>query len=357
MNCSVRRVCRSLVGTVFAGVILLIMSSSASAQNLYVSDYIGFRGIYEITPGGVQSNFVSGLNRPLGLAFNCSGNLFVTDGGTGSIYEFTNLNGTLSSNLTLFASGLNQPYGLAFDCSGNLFEADFSSGQILEFTNKNETMSSTPTVFASGLKGPIELAFDNAGNLYESDFSSGKINEFTNNAGTLATNLIVFASGLNSPGGLAFDAQGALYVANDSPLGSITKITPNGTPSTFATGLNQPLGLAFNIEGDLFVANQNANNVIEIAPDGTQSIFASQGSGNSPSGVAFAPMAKLQAATTNKMFHLTVSSASPYYSTIIETSTDLVNWVPIYTNMPPYTFTQPMTGAGPYRFYRTVLGQ
>ena len=356
MNCSFRRVCHSLACVVFAGVILLV-GSSVSAQNLYVSDYTGFRGIYEITPQGVQSNFVSGLNRPLALAFNCSGNLFVTDGGTGSIYEFTNQNGTLSSNPTLFASGLNQPYGLAFDCSGNLFEADFNSGQILEFTNQNGTMNPIPAVFASGLKGPIGLVFDSAGNLYESDFSSGKINEFTNNAGTLASNLTVFASGLNSPGGLAFDVQGALYVANDSPLGGIIKIASGGAQSTFATGLNQPLGLAFNIEGDLFVANQNANNIIEIEPDGTQSIFASQGAGNFPSGVTFSPMAKLQATATNKMFHLTVSSASPYYSTIIETSTNLVNWVPIYTNMPPYTFIQPMIGADPHRFYRTVLGQ
>ena len=30
---------------------------------------------------------------------------------------------------------------------------------------------------------------------------------------------------------------------------------------------------------------------------------------------------------------------SPYYSTIIQASTDLVNWVNIYTNTPPFTFT------------------
>ena len=38
-----------------------------SAGDLFEADYSGH--IYEFTPGGVQSTFASGLNDPIGLAF------------------------------------------------------------------------------------------------------------------------------------------------------------------------------------------------------------------------------------------------------------------------------------------------
>jgi subtilisin-like proprotein convertase family protein len=57
---------------------------------------------------------------------------------------------------------------------------------------------------------------------------------------------------------------------------------------------------------------------------------------------------------SNGTFRLTITS--PSYSTIIEASTNLVNWVPVYTNMPPFTFTNSNASSYPYRFYRAVLG-
>jgi hypothetical protein len=97
----------SFSGAVFAGVVLLI-TSSAQAQNLFVGDASG--NIYEYTPGGARSTFASGLNGPWGLAFNSAGDLFVVEGGySGNIYEFTP--GGVEST---FASGLSGPLGLAF---------------------------------------------------------------------------------------------------------------------------------------------------------------------------------------------------------------------------------------------------
>ena len=81
---------------------------------------------------------------PFGLAFNTSGDLFVSNYGPSTIYEFTP-NGTRST----FASGLSGPLGLAFDSSGNLFEADSGSGNIYEYTPNG-----TRSTFASGLNGP-----------------------------------------------------------------------------------------------------------------------------------------------------------------------------------------------------------
>ena len=95
---------------------------------------------------------------PVGLAFDSSGNLFVSietfsDPGTDSIVYFTP-NGVKST----FATGLTFPRGLAFDSSGNLFVAEANAipdGDILKFPPGG----GSPTVFASGFGRPEFLTF------------------------------------------------------------------------------------------------------------------------------------------------------------------------------------------------------
>lgn len=61
--------------------------------------------------------------------FAAAGDLFVSDLATNSILVY-HPDGTKFT----FASGLNRPFGLGFDGSGNLYEADFGSGRIYKFT-------------------------------------------------------------------------------------------------------------------------------------------------------------------------------------------------------------------------------
>ncbi|HKW30396.1 MAG TPA: HYR domain-containing protein, partial [Verrucomicrobiae bacterium] len=187
-----------------------------------------------------------GLNRPVGLAFNSAGNLFVANSGAGQVVEFTP--GGAGS---IFASGLNQPLGLAFDSGDNLFVADSGSGNIYKFTS-----GGAQSTFASGLNTPFGLAMDSAGNLYEADDASGNINKFTP-AGVQST----FASGLNLPVGLAFNSAGDLF-EGDFGSSNIYEFTPAGAKSTFASGLSQPTFLAFqpgtlviNCPGDIITNN------------------------------------------------------------------------------------------------------
>jgi hypothetical protein len=49
-----------------------------------------------------------------------------------------------------------------------------------------------------------------------------------------------------------------------------------------------------------------------------------------------------------------VTVASPAYSTIIQASTNMVNWVCVYTNMAPFTYTDCMSQV-PRRFYRAAI--
>jgi hypothetical protein len=54
-------------------------------------------------------------------------------------------------------------------------------------------------------------------------------------------------------------------------------------------------------------------------------------------------------------FHLTISSPTTS-SVIIQASTNLVNWVNIYTSTPPFTFTDSTSTNYHDRFYRALLG-
>jgi sugar lactone lactonase YvrE len=146
---------------------------------------------------GNQAVFASGFFRPNWLAFDGSGNLFVT-----TILTVSNrvAGGTIEKidsggSASLFAStGQNNGYwGLACDSHGNLYAATYTDGTILKFDS-----SGTQSVFASGLNYPAGLAFDSNDNLYATIAADGTIEKFDSaGAGTIV------ASGLNFPLGIA----------------------------------------------------------------------------------------------------------------------------------------------------------
>jgi len=64
----------------------------------------------------------------------------------------------------------------------------------------------------------------------------------------------------------------------------------------------------------------------------------------------------LTAATVNAgngSFSMSVTGSSGV-TTVIQASTNLVTWVPVYTNMGSFTFTNTDTGTYPHRFYRAI---
>ena len=116
--------------------------------------------ILKFTPEAKKSTFASGL-APERLAFDRSGNLFVTDTpskvtraevkGSDSILKFTP-----DGKRSTLVSGLGHPGGLTFDDKGNLFVSifvkEYSSYSILKFTPEGLKSS-----FATGLNGPVDM--------------------------------------------------------------------------------------------------------------------------------------------------------------------------------------------------------
>ena len=272
-NHAIRKVMTSGVVTTFAG--KLAVSGSANGT-------------------GTNATF----NTPCGLAFDASGNLYISDTGNNVIRKITpagvvtTLAGVAGSNGFLDgASGsawFNSPLGIAAWTNGNIFLADSGNHCIRKISGGNvTTFAGSPQVWGSAdgsgtnaqFNSPCGLKFDAHGNLFVSDANNNTIRKITTNGvvttfagaagqdgasdGDLAT------ARFRSPAELAFDEKGSLFVA-DSFNQTIRKISTNGIVSTVcgAAGISgtnsgangagklfNPYGLVVAADGSLIVAD------------------------------------------------------------------------------------------------------
>lgn len=266
---------RSIGAAACAGTALLL-ASSVSAQNLFVSNF-QHSEIDEINSSGVITPFATGMDYPYGLVFNSAGDLFVANtaldaGNSGYITEITP-GGTQST----FASGLD-PKAMAFNGTGNLFVGDYHGGEIYEFAPNG-----TRTTFSTGFSTPMAMTFNSLGDLFVAGGygnGNGYIDEITP-GGTTTT----FASGLSFPNQLAFNAAGELFEV-DAGSSTIYEFTPGGAQSTFASVTNVN-GIAFDSAGDLFAVSSDGP-IYKFAVGGGESTFTTEAAG--AANLAFQPV-------------------------------------------------------------------
>src|SRR5439155_1733236 len=128
------------------------------AGNLFAADAV-FQTIWKFTPDGTRSVFVIPSINPdqglVGLAFDRFGNLFASTE-SNLVEPDTILKFTPDGMQSTFAMNLTNPRGLAFDRSGNLFVSELApANEILKFTPDGNQ-----TLFASGIPTQPEfLAF------------------------------------------------------------------------------------------------------------------------------------------------------------------------------------------------------
>ena len=243
------------LSSLLAGVATILTYGAASADSVYVSNG-GFNTISIINGGSTTSFGSAALSDPTGVAFDpLNGNLFVANGGTGNVAEFTSagvlVNGT-------YATGLGDAEGLAFDSQGNLFVASKSTGNVYEVASGGAV-----STYVTDMIGINDVAFDKAGNLYVTTGSNDGITVTTTT--NFTGNLTVVGPGLHGPDGLAFDSQGNLYVVNDFDP-SVEKIAPGGVGTTLVNGvaLNTPRGIVLdNSQADIYVADSGNGTVSE----------------------------------------------------------------------------------------------
>lgn len=136
-----------------------------SAGNLYVAN-ANAGTVSKVTPGGVVSNWVTGLSSPTDVIFDAAGNLYICDHGTNALYRV----GPSGGSPTTLLTGLSNPLRLAVDAGGNVYVSLYGTGTIAMVTP-----SGAAVTFATLTQGVCGLAFDSAGNLYVSNILQNTI--------------------------------------------------------------------------------------------------------------------------------------------------------------------------------------
>jgi len=201
--------------------------------------------LFRIDVNGDVSEFSGDVSNPTGIAFDASGQMFVSSRLDGTIYRITPFKEAVP-----FARNLGVATGIAFDPSGTMYVGD-RSGTIYKVNGIGEEKvwaQLEPSVSAYHLAwgpddalyvtGPTVTSFDV---VYRIDQDA---------------NVSVFYKGLGRPRGLAFDSGGNLYVAASlRGRRGIVRISPGGREAAIVVAGMNLVGLAFSASGDMAVTS------------------------------------------------------------------------------------------------------
>jgi uncharacterized repeat protein (TIGR01451 family) len=160
----------------------------------------------------------------------------------------------------------------------------------------------------------------------------------TNVGPSIATNVQVFDS----------LPLGFTYVSSTATMGSVIPAGQDVTWNVGTLGVSASAQASLTIEAGSQGTAINAANVSSITPDQNPSDGFASVTLNVTT--VTSPVVSGAVATGGK-FYLTVSGTG---SVVIQASTNLVSWVNIYTNTPPFTFTDTISSPFSYRFYRAM---
>jgi sugar lactone lactonase YvrE len=165
------------------------------------------------------------LNQPTGMAFDATGNLWVSNIGNNTIVEFTAAQlatagaETPGIVLSATASSLSSPSALAFDPSGNLWVTNTAANTVVSFATASLAATGSPAPAATisansgSLQTPRALAFDFGGNLWVANEAASTIVEYSSaqlsSGGSVAPVGSVTSPGgvIGAPSALAFNPQ------------------------------------------------------------------------------------------------------------------------------------------------------
>ena len=309
------------------------------------------------------------LDNPFDVAVDAAGYVFVADrynhrirmiGPDGIIATFAGTGdaGFGGDGGPSTEADLNRPVGVAVDAAGYVYVADRLNHRIRRITTDGtiETIAGTGTDGYSGDGGPATeaqfdeptgVAVDTAGNVYVADSQNHTVRRI-GLGGTIETIAGTGSFGYTGDGGpatqarltfpldVAADASGSVYVA-DTFNQRIRRIGTDGTIETIAgTGtegyggdggpaiealFDNPSGVAVSAAGYIFVADWGNHRIRRIAPDGTIVTFAGTGVGGYGGDGGAAVQAQLLASsgvTVDAMGRVYIADASSHRVRVVD---------------------------------------
>ncbi len=363
--------------------------------NAYVADQVNHT-IRKVTPAGEVltlgglAGFGGSTNGagsdarffvPQGVAVDGAGNLYVVERGNSTIRKVTPL-GTNWAVTTLaglaFSEGsadgigsaarFAEPKGLAADSAGNVYVADSNNSTIRRVSpagsvttragSAGQNGSADGFATAARFNNPTGVAVDSATNIYVADTWNHTIRKVpparvvTPLAGQAGRSGSADGIGtdarFNYPSGLAVDSAGNVYVA-DTYNNTIRKLTPVGTNWVVTTlgGMSGIYGTADGTGSAARLSNPNG-----VAVDGTGNLYVADFYFNTIRKGYPPPRILNVGFIGGKLgFNLT---GPPGQLAVAEASTDLVNWLPVWTNTfaGNLTFSDTQSSVSSNRFYR-----
>jgi sugar lactone lactonase YvrE len=226
------------------------------------------------------------------------GSLFVTrSGGRGEQLPVTLFRINANGEIAEFSGDITNPTGIAFDSTGQIFVSSRMDGSVYRITAFKEAVP-----FVRNLGVATGIAFDDSDTMYVGD-RTGTIYK-VNGIGeeSVWAQLEPSVSAYH----LAVGPDNALYVAGPTvaSFDSIMRVDAEGEVGVFYKGLGRPQGLAFDEDGNLCVAAslRGRRGIVRISPDGKNAeLFVA---GMNLVGLAFSSNGDLAVASTDSIYAL-----------------------------------------------------
>ena len=230
---------------------LFVTRSGSRGEHLAVT-------LFRIDVNGDIHEFSGDIANPTGIAFDSSGQMFVTSRMDGTVYRVTPFKEAVP-----FARNLGVATGIAIDSSDTIYVGD-RTGTIYKINSVGEEMM---WAHLEGSVSAYHLAVGPDQALYVTGPTVGSFDAVmrVNDKGDVST----FYRGLGRPQGLAFDNSGALLVAASlRGRRGIVRITPDGQHADlYVAGINL-VGLALGPTGDLAIVSTDSVYSLAQRPTG-----------------------------------------------------------------------------------------
>jgi len=230
------------------------------------------------------------------------GSLFTTrSGARGERLPVTLFRIDVNGEVTEFSGDITNPTGIAFDSTGQMFVSSRVDGTVYRITPFKEAVP-----FVRNLGVATGVAFDQSDIMYVGDRTGTiyKVNGIGEESAWAQLEPSVSAYHL------AVGADEALYVAGPTvaSFDSIMRVNADGQVGVFYKGLGRPQGLAFDDEGNLYVAAslRGRRGIVRISPDGKHAeMFVA---GMNLIGLAFSATGDLAIASTDSVYRLNIGA-------------------------------------------------